>query len=158
MYSDKEIHPKQHNNKNTTKTEEHANNVFQKFLQQLGKDNLEYWYYHEEELDKILAKFWYGAYKDPDSDYESDPEDPQKISLMYCANTMKNFQYSLNRILKSKGHLCDIMTKSTLSFQKSQKAFVDSQKELKTLGKAEIHSAPEILEGRTYNIFFMKKK
>ena len=36
------------------------------------------------------------------------------------------------------------MEKNTLSFKRSQQAFTDSQKELKELGKAEIHSAPEI--------------
>ena len=65
---------------------------------------------------------------------------------MYSANTMKNFWYALNRILKFKGHEYDIMNKHSLSFKKSQQAFLDSQKELKALGKAEVHSAPEITE------------
>ena len=148
LYSDKEIKDKQeaNKNKNTTKTEDRANNAFQKFLKQIGKTDLDYWNYDEEELDNMLCKFYYGARKDPDSDYDSDSDDPQKTRLMYSANTMKNFRYSINRVLKSKGHLYDIMSKNTLSFKKSQAAFVDSQKELKSLGKAEIHSAPEISE------------
>ena len=89
---------------------------------------------------------WFGARKDPDSDYESDPDDPQKKKLMYSANTMKNFGYALNHILKNKGHLYDIMSKNTLSFKKSQQAFADSQKELKELRKAQIHSALKITE------------
>ena len=39
-----------------------------------------------------------------------------------------------------------IMHKSSLSFKKSQQAIKDSQKELKSLGKAEIKSTPEIAE------------
>ena len=65
---------------------------------------------------------------------------------MYTANTMKNFCYSLNRILKRKGHLYDIIHKNTASFKKSQQAFLDSQKELKSLGKGVINLTPEISE------------
>ena len=115
-------------------------------MQQAGKDNLDYWTYEEDELDMMLEKFWFGARKDPDSEYETDDEDPQKQSLMYSANTMKNFGYSLNRILKSKGHLYDIISPSSLSFRRSQIAFKASEKELKELGKAEIKSKQEISE------------
>ena len=59
---------------------------------------------------------------------------------------MKNFRYALNRILKNKGHLYDIISPASLSFKRSQKAFIASQKELKELGKGHIHSAPEIKE------------
>ena len=48
--------------------------------------------------------------------------------------------------LKFKGHEYDITNKNSLSFKKSQLAFLDSQKELKVLVKAEVHSAPEISE------------
>ena len=155
MYTDEEIQQKQdaNKNKNTTKAEERANNAFQKFLQQTGKANLEYWNYDEEELDNMLCKFYYKARKDPDSDYDSAEDDKQRSNLMYSANTMKNFRYSINRILKTKGHLYDIMNKQTLSFKKSQQAFINSQKELKQLGKAEIHSAPEISEDGKFFVF-----
>ena len=39
-----------------TKTEERANNAFQKFPKEMGHIDLEYWYYNED-LDNILAKF-----------------------------------------------------------------------------------------------------
>ena len=65
---------------------------------------------------------------------------------MYSANTMRSLHYALNRILKFKGHEYDIMNKHSLSFKKSQQTFLDSQKELKALGKGEIHSIPEITE------------
>ena len=120
--------------------------MFRKFLAQCGETNLDYWSYEEPELDNYLAKFWFGARKSPDSDYESDTEDPERKNLMYSANTMRSFRYSLNQILKGKGHESDIMNKNSLSFKCSQQAFLDSQKELKSLGKAEVHSAPEITE------------
>ena len=133
LYSDKEVEDKiqANKNRNTTKSEECANSAFQKFLSQYGKDNLEYWFYDEEELDSMLAKFWFGSRKDTDLDAESNTDNPKKMNLMSSANAMKHFRYALNRILKTKGHLYDIMSNSTLSFRKSQQAFADSQKELK---------------------------
>ena len=148
LYSDKEIEDKiqANKNRNTTKSEQCANSAFQKFLSQYGKDNLEYWFYDEEELDSMLAKFWFGSRKDTDLDAESNTDDPKKMNLMSSANAMKHFRYALNRILKTKGHLYDIMSKSTLSFRKSQQAFADSQKELKELAKGQIRSVPQITE------------
>ena len=133
-------------NYNTTKSEDRANAAFQNFLQQAGKTDMEYWLYEEDKLDLMLEKFWFGARKQPGDDYESDREDEQKTGLMYLANTMRNFRYALNCILKNKGHLYDIISPSSLSFKRSQKAFNVSQKELKELGKAAVSSAPEINE------------
>ena len=125
-------------------------------MQQAGKDNLDYWYYEEDDLDIMLEKFWFGARKDPDSDYDSDADDPQKTQLMYSANTMKNFWYALNRILKSKGHLYDIISPSSLSFRRNQKAFTASQKELKQCGKAQIKSKQEITkDGKPLHSFIV---
>ena len=152
VYSDAEIKAKQEagKNRNTTKTEERADHAFRRFLEECGATDLNYWYFDEPDLDNYLSKFWFGARKDPESDYESDEDDPERKKLMYSANTMKNFRYALNRILKFKGHEYEIMGKHSLSFKKSQQAFLDSQKELKALGKAEVHSAPEITEQGTY--------
>ena len=148
MYTESELVNKHQaaKNINTTRSDDRANSAFQKFLGELGKEDLRYWLYEEEELDIALEKFWFGARKSPDEECESDPEDPQKVSLMYSANTMRNFRYGLNRILKSKGHNYDIISPSNLSFRRSQHAFLASQKELKDLGKAQVHSAPEITE------------
>ena len=139
VFTDQQLQEKQKAGKNinTTKTEEQADRAFKKFLTQCGESNLDYWSYEEPELDNFLSKFWFGARKDPESDYETDEEDPEHHNLMYSANTMKSFRYSLNRILKSKGHEYDIMNKNSLSFKRSQQTFLDSQKELKSLGKAD---------------------
>ena len=121
----------------------------------MDKENLEYWYYTEPELDNCLAKFWFGARKDlgeghDDNEQQDSEEDPNKRERMYKASSLRNFQYSLNRILKSHGHLYDITAKSTSSFGKSQKAFIDAIKELKEEGKGDIESYPEIEEEGTF--------
>ena len=152
VYTDEQIKAKQdgQKNKNTIKTEERANRAFRRFLHDCGEVDLDYWNYDEPELDNYLSKFWFGARKSPDSDYESDQDDLEKTQLRYTANTMRNFRYSLNRILKGKGHQYDIIHENSLSFNKSQRAFLDSQKELKSLGKGEIKSAAEITEEGEY--------
>ena len=65
----------------------------------------------------MLEKFLFGACKDFDENYQSDPEDTQKVDLMYSANSMKNFRYTLNQILKHKGHLYDIINLKRVSFK-----------------------------------------
>ena len=158
LYTDQQIKEKQEagKNKNTTKTDERANRAFRNFLKDNGESNLDYWNYEEPELDSFLSRFWFGARKDPNDDYVSDNEDPDRKSLMYSANTIRSFRYALNRILKSKGHEYDIMHKNSLSFKRSQQAYLDCQKELKALGKAEIHSAPEISEDGLYVSYLLK--
>ena len=156
VYSEEELKSKHEAsvNKNTKHSEDRAHSAFTKFLSQTGKTDLDYWLYEEDELDIMLEKFWFGARKDGDTDYLSDHDDDQKTKLMYSANTMRNFRYSLNRILKSKGHLYDIISPQSLSFRRSQKAFAASQKELKALGKAQVHSAQEITEEGTIAFSF----
>ena len=87
VYTDEEIAAKHAagKNKNTTKTEERADRAFRRFLTECGEEHTEYWNYTEPELDNFLSKFWFGARKDPDDDYESDTDDPEKKSLMYSA-------------------------------------------------------------------------
>ena len=72
---------------------------------------------------------------------------------LYKANSLKNFSYSLNHILKTKGHLYDITDKKTASFQISQQAFADAIKELKTNEKGGVESYPEIKESGKCNFF-----
>ena len=79
---------------------------------------------------------------DSDSD-ESDNEGPDKKQNKYSANTLRNFCYALNPILRSKGHLFNITEKGT-SFMKSNDTFKVAIKDLKKEGKAEFKSYPEI--------------
>ena len=136
-------------NNNTDKCEQRAHKAFTNFLMAMDKENLDYWYYTKPELDNCLAKFWFGARKDlgeghDDNEQQDSEEDPNKRERMYKASSLRNFCYSLNRILKSRGHLYDITARSTTSFGKSQKAFIDAIKELKEEGKGDIESYPEI--------------
>ena len=123
--------------------------LFKSFCSRQGKTDLEYWFYEEPELDKMLEQFWFGARKDINLESDNESEAANDEDLLYSANTMKNFRYALNRILKNKGHLYDIINTSNLSFKRSQKAFFASQKELKEKGKGQIYSAPEITEAGT---------
>ena len=150
---------KQCKNKNTERSEKRANAAFTKFLEacDVGTDRLDYWNFSAEELDTYLAKFWFGARKDTTNfnDNEDDfEEDPNLKEQCYSANTLKNFRYALNRIIKDKGNLPDLIDKSSIVFKKSQKAFVDAVKELKAQGKAEIKSKHEITE-EGKNTFFL---
>ena len=134
-------------NDNTEKSERRAHSAFTKFLVAMGvpEEQTDYWNFTEPELDNYLAKFWFGARKDIcDDDSQDTEEDPELKQWLYKANTLRNFRYGLNRILRSKGHLYDITDKKTSSFIKSQQAFGDAIKEFKAEGKADIDSYPEI--------------
>ena len=140
-------------NENTVRTEKRADKAFTNFLMEMGvpEQNCDYWNYEEPELDTYLAKFWFGARKqDDENSQEQDSSDPELKKNMYKATTLRNMRYGLNRILKNKGHLYDITDKKTASFTKSQQAFNDAIKELKSEGKGDVSSYPEIEEeGKT---------
>ena len=116
-----ETRTKKAKNANTDKSEKRADKAFCKFLMALGKEenDIDYWNYDEPSLDNYLAHFWFGARKDICED-NIEEEDPEMKDCMYSANTLKNFRYGLNGLLKSKGHLYDIIDRKTASFTKSQ--------------------------------------
>ena len=145
---DLEIKTKKCKNENTYKAEKRADKAFIKFLVAMGVDETDtnYWNYSEPRLDEYLAKFWFGVRKEDADDQETSESDPQMKERLYKANSLRNIRYSLNRVLKSKGHLYDITNKNTASFQKSQKAFNDAIKELKAEVKGDVKSHPEIEE------------
>ena len=133
-------------NINTIKCEKKADKAFWLFLKSNECSDTEYWFFEEPELDNYLAKFWLCVRKEDTSDSEeSGEDDPSKCQQKYSANTLRNFRYVLNQILKSKGHLYNITEKGT-SFIKSNEAFKVAIKDLKSEGKAEVHSYPEIKE------------
>ena len=85
------------------KCEKKAHKAFTKFLTQMGCNDLEYWLYEEPELDNYLAKYWLGARKytqHKDSDDEAKNKDV--TDKLYSVNTIHNFWYALNHILKQK--------------------------------------------------------
>ena len=81
---------------------------------------MKYWMYEEDKLDLMLEKVWLSTYKDLDKDYESDLEDQNVMSLMYSANTMEDFYYSWNHILRKRHCLFNIIIPSSLSFKQSK--------------------------------------
>ena len=143
---------KQCKNKNTERSEKRAHTAFTKFIEACGLtgDDLNYWTLEPEQLDSYLAKFWFGARKDTaeisDDDADDFQDDPKMKERYYSANTLKNFRYALNRIVKDKGNMPDLIDKASTVFKKSQKAFQDAVKELKKEGKAEIKSKHEITD------------
>ena len=133
-------------NVNTEKSDMHAHRAFTKFLEAYGKEgeDLEYWNYTASELDNYLAKFWFGAHKEtPEKDAEESNKDGL-TSTMYTANTLRNFRYALNRILKKKNTIFDLISKDNISFHKSNSAFENAIAELKKEGKGDVKSKKEI--------------
>ena len=140
-------------NDNTEKSKQRAHRAFTNFLIAMGvkQEDTDYWNYTNPELDMYLAKVWFGARKETsETKGPGDAEHDDNLSdTMYKANSLRNFKYGLNRILRAKGHLYDITNKQTASFQKSQQAFLHAMKELKEQGKANVDSYTEITkEGR----------
>ena len=149
---------KEQKNKNTERSDKRAHTAFTKYLQAYGLEGeeLEYWKFEASKLDTYLAKFWFGARKDVE-DFSDDNEDfepdPALKDKCYSANTIRNFRYALNRILKEKSDVRDIIEKGSKTFKKSQEAFTNAVKELKSQGKAEIHSKHEITEDGKRHIY-----
>ena len=106
------------------------------FLREIGYESIEYHLFEEEELSKMLSKFWFAARKKPDTN-NSENE-------MYSVSTLCSFKYAINRILKKKDHEYDI-TKSP-NFKPCMDAFEDAVKELKEHGKGHVNSADEITD------------
>ena len=149
---DLESKSKKCKNDNTLKSEHKADKAFKKFLVAMGvkEENTDYWNYEEPQLDNYLAKFWFGAHKDICNDEDSQDSNVEGKERLYKANSLRSFCYGINRILKMRGHLYDITDKRTTSFQKSQQAFIDALKELKSEGKGDMEPYPEIKEqGKT---------
>ncbi len=130
-FSNAEIKQKEFNQipKNILKSEKNADTIFTKYLEeQDGIVNHDYWVYPDEELDKILVKFWFSLRK----------PSGQKYSM----STLQNIKNALNRQLQCKGHFLDIS--KDLCYVNSQWAFKDACKELKSEGFGHITSFPEI--------------
>ena len=155
VMSDKDLEDKSKKckNDNTLKAEKKADKAFTKFLITMGidSDKTNYWNYDEPTLDNYLSKFWFGARKEFCDNSQDNEKDPKMKDRLYKATSLRSFRYGLNRILKQHGHLYDITDKRTVSFQKSQQAFVNAIKELKSEEKGDIESYSEITEtGKTW--------
>ena len=81
-------------NKNTMKADAKAEKKFVTYLKRKGL-NKEFWLYGEQDLDKILCKFWF--------------EVRTKHGEHYMIGSLENLRYSLNRVLHNKGHEYNII-------------------------------------------------
>ena len=146
-------------NINTEKSNKRADTAFRSFLEAMGRatNDCDYWDFTEESLDDYLAKFWFGARKhiQEEEENEEESETEPKVKRMYSANSLKNYRYALNRIIKNKRQL-DITSKDNTKFSKSQKAFANAIKELKSKGKAEQKVKHEISEAGSSFIYIFK--
>ena len=145
VISDEELKQKrkEQENQNTINSEKRADKAFKSFLTECGCESNEYYFFEERELCTWLSKFWFGARTVPDKN--------EQEGEMYSVNTMRNFKYALNRILKKYGHAYDI-TKSP-EFKPAMDAFDDAMKELKENGKGHVNSAEEISEDGKHKMF-----
>ena len=112
------------------------------FLTESGCASNEYYFFEERELCEWLSKFWFGARTVPDKNNDE--------GEMHSVNTLRNFKYALNRILKKHGHAYDI-TKSP-EFKFAMDSFDNAVKELKENGKGYVKSAAEITEDGKHKI------
>ena len=88
----------------------------------------EFWLYGEQDLDKILSKFWFEV-RTQEGNY-------------YKIASLENLYCGLNRVLNEKGHEFDIVHGP--SFKQSRSDFRDTCKELKSLGYGVRKSYKEI--------------
>ena len=60
-YTDEQIKQKRQNTipKATLKSNEKWDRAFRCYLEEIGAENCQYWYYPDEELDQVLSKFWF---------------------------------------------------------------------------------------------------
>lgn len=104
-------------NKNSIENEKKAESQFKEYLKETGEDDINFFEFSEEKLDKHLAKFWFAART----------KDRQK----YKSGSLETIRYSLNRALKRYGHKFDITKRECTAFTCSIKAYEDATTEPK---------------------------
>ena len=122
--------------KNTVKGELSAQRTFGQYLIACRCNDVKFWDFEPEYLDRKLSTFWFAARQD-----KVDPAtgDYKK----YKVQSLKSLCYGLNRLIKEKGKMYDIITDP--QFIKSQIAFSDACKELKEEGLGFIDPTKDIL-------------
>ena len=106
-------------NKNTAKSEKKVHKILVKYLEQTQQD-IDYCKYTVEELDKMLASFWFTV-------------SPEKEGTdHYTVSSLHHIRYAIKRLLQNSGKEFDITTDS--KFSHSQCLFKEACKELKRKG------------------------
>ena len=120
----------------TLKCDAKWNKVFREYLMEKEVQNTEYWTYPDDELDNVLAKYWFEVC--------STNVDENGDSVPYCVTSMRSLQNGLTRELGEHNRNIDLTSDPT--FKKSQASFKDTCKELKKIRKGKITRYPEILQ------------
>ena len=122
-------------------------------MQEIEAENTQYWYYPDDELDKILATFWFAVKTQRPALEEQAKEEAIRKGNdphpeRYTIASLRNLRNGLSRCLASHGKNIDLTTDE--KFRHSQNAFKDACKELKQLGKGIVVCYPEITHGGTF--------
>ena len=96
--------------KATLKNNDKWDRAFRSYLQESGAENTQYWYYPDDELDKILCKFWFEArtQRSPLSEEEkrhaiANNDDP--FPERYSIASLRNLRNGLSRCLSEHGKI-----------------------------------------------------
>ena len=117
-------------NKNTVRSEQKVNRILNNYLQQINKEP-NYWNYEVDELDKMLASFWFAV-------------SPQNEgSDHYTVSSLRHIRYAIKIIIQSKDRQFDITTDSR--FAHSQHMFKEACKQLKRKGFGHVRRTDNIL-------------
>ena len=138
-------------NKNSKRGEKLAEKAFTDYLQAMDLEEFTFWDFDSMHLDNLLSKFWFAVRQT-----EVDPVTGE--GKRYKVQSLKTLRYALNRVIQERGSKHNILTGD--DFIKSQIAFKDACKELKSLGYGFVTPTDEITpEGEhTLLIFYVKFK
>ena len=144
-YTSEEIKQKHHDAtpQSTLKCDKKWSKVFREYLMEKDYANTEFWMYPDDELDRILAKFWLKV--------QSNQKDENGDFIHYSLTSLCGLRNALIRELVKHNRNIDLTTDP--SFKNSQAALKDAAKELKCIGKGVIHSFPEIEHAGSYFFF-----
>ena len=101
--------------KATLKSNEKWDHAFRCYLEKIGTENCQYWYYLDEELDQVLSKFWFEVR----TQREPLNEDQKKQTLesnsdvnpeRYTIASLRNLRNGLSRYLNEHGKNIDLTT------------------------------------------------
>ena len=154
-FSDEQIKQKRLSTipKSTLKNNDKWDRVFRSYLEEKGCENTQYWFYPDEELDRILSKFWFEVRtQKPSLTEEQRKEVENKNSDLnpdrYTIASLRNLRNGLSRCLSD--HDKNIDLTNDPNFKLSQNSFKDACKELKQIGKGHVTSYPEITHAGTF--------
>lgn len=128
---------KDQENKNTTKADKKAEKIFTAYVASKRDlaDNVEFWTWDEETINKVLSKFWFEL-RAQDGDH-------------YRVSTMKHIFYGINRVFANHGYKKHLVKDP--AFNDAQQAFHDCCSQLKKMGLGYVESYKEITPEGNYN-------